>query len=72
MLAGHSDWVRDVAWAPNLGLPFNTIASASQVPSLCPGAYAAMNTSNPQRNHKTVLGGWHVPPQRRSNSIKIV
>lgn len=29
-LAGHSDWVRDVAWAPNLGLPKNTIASAGQ------------------------------------------
>ena len=29
-LLGHKDWVRDVAWAPNLGLPMNTIASASQ------------------------------------------
>ncbi|EFJ19975.1 hypothetical protein SELMODRAFT_109958 [Selaginella moellendorffii] len=29
-LSMHSDWVRDVAWAPNLGLPKNTIASASQ------------------------------------------
>ncbi|KAL3640138.1 Protein transport protein S13 A [Castilleja foliolosa] len=26
----HSDWVRDVAWAPNLGLPKTTVASASQ------------------------------------------
>jgi len=26
----HKDWVRDVAWAPNLGLPKSTIASASQ------------------------------------------
>ncbi|KAL6552995.1 Protein transport protein S13 A [Orobanche gracilis] len=26
----HSDWVRDVSWAPNLGLPKTTIASASQ------------------------------------------
>lgn len=26
----HTDWVRDVAWAPNLGLPKSTIASASQ------------------------------------------
>jgi len=30
MLTGHNDWVRDVAWAPNLGLPMNTIASAGQ------------------------------------------
>eukprot|EP01137_Pigoraptor_chileana_P000630 Opistho-2@37094 len=29
-LAGHSDWVRDVAWAPSIGLPTSTIASASQ------------------------------------------
>ena len=29
-LAGHADWVRDVAWAPNLGLPANTLASAGQ------------------------------------------
>jgi protein transport protein SEC13 len=29
-LTGHADWVRDVAWAPNLGLPMNTIASAGQ------------------------------------------
>ncbi|KAK8689272.1 hypothetical protein V6N13_087994 [Hibiscus sabdariffa] len=26
----HTDWVRDVAWAPNLGLPKSTVASASQ------------------------------------------
>ena len=30
-LSKHMDWVRDVAWAPNLGLPKTTIASASQV-----------------------------------------
>lgn len=29
-LAGHSDWVRDVAWAPSFGLPVSTIASAGQ------------------------------------------
>lgn len=27
---GHTDWVRDVAWAPNLGLPSSTVASAGQ------------------------------------------
>lgn len=26
----HGDWVRDVAWAPSLGLPTNMIASASE------------------------------------------
>jgi protein transport protein SEC13 len=29
-LEGHTDWVRDVAWAPNIGLPYATIASCSQ------------------------------------------
>ncbi|EDO39456.1 predicted protein [Nematostella vectensis] len=29
-LEAHSDWVRDVAWAPNVGLPTSTIASCSQ------------------------------------------
>lgn len=29
-LEPHTDWVRDVAWAPNIGLPFSTIASCSQ------------------------------------------
>lgn len=29
-LEGHTDWVRDVAWAPNIGLPYSTIASGSQ------------------------------------------
>jgi len=29
-LTHHTDWVRDVSWAPNIGLPLNTIASCSQ------------------------------------------
>jgi len=29
-LCYHKDWVRDVAWAPNIGLPTSTIASCSQ------------------------------------------
>ncbi|XP_002741141.2 protein SEC13 homolog [Saccoglossus kowalevskii] len=29
-LEAHSDWVRDVAWAPSIGLPHSTIASCSQ------------------------------------------
>lgn len=28
-LIGHDDWVRDVAWAPNIGLPEEQIASCS-------------------------------------------
>lgn len=29
-LEGHTDWIRDVAWAPSIGLPTSLIASASQ------------------------------------------
>uniref|UniRef100_A0A8C4QA04 Protein SEC13 homolog n=2 Tax=Eptatretus burgeri TaxID=7764 RepID=A0A8C4QA04_EPTBU len=29
-MEAHSDWVRDVAWAPSIGLPSGTIASCSQ------------------------------------------
>lgn len=28
--AAHTDWVRDVAWRPNIGIPSNTIASCSE------------------------------------------
>lgn len=30
LLKGHSDWVRDVAWAPSSGLPVNMMASAGE------------------------------------------
>jgi protein transport protein SEC13 len=29
-LQGHTDWVRDVAWAPSVGAANSTIASAGQ------------------------------------------
>ena len=29
-LEGHTDWVRDVAWCPSVGLPVSRIASCSQ------------------------------------------
>lgn len=29
-LEGHTDWVRDVAWQPNIGLPKSYLATASQ------------------------------------------
>jgi len=28
--AQHTDWVRDVAWRPNVGIPINTIASCAE------------------------------------------
>jgi protein transport protein SEC13 len=32
-LEGHTDWVRDVSWQPNIGLPKSYLATASQVRS---------------------------------------
>ncbi len=29
-ITGHTDWVRDVAWAPNIGMPGTHIATCSQ------------------------------------------
>lgn len=29
-LEGHESYIRDVQWSPNIGLPYDTIASASQ------------------------------------------
>jgi protein transport protein SEC13 len=34
-LNNHTDWVRDVAWAPNIGLPYDMIATASQDQTVC-------------------------------------
>ena len=31
VLDGHSDWVRDIAWAPSIGIDKSVIASCSQV-----------------------------------------
>ena len=39
ILDGHTDWVRDVAWAPNIGLPRSYIATASQVSPEFPYLY---------------------------------
>ena len=33
VLQGHSDWVRDVAWAPSVGVGKAYLASAGQVRS---------------------------------------
>ena len=51
-LEGHTDWVRDVAWAPNIGLPRSYIATASQV-CLIPLGYQLMFSSKTQ--DKTVI-----------------
>jgi len=27
----HGDWVRDVAWSPSIGAPYETLVSCSEV-----------------------------------------
>lgn len=34
-MLSHTDWVRDVAWAPNTAMPYNIIASCSEDRSVC-------------------------------------
>jgi protein transport protein SEC13 len=45
VLEGHTDWVRDVSWAPNIGLSRSYIASAGQVRSLFIYTYAFISDS---------------------------
>jgi protein transport protein SEC13 len=57
-LEGHTDWVRDVAWAPNIGLPRSYIATASQVRlylSLCLFFLGSLGTHQRCVQDKTVL-----------------
>jgi len=63
VLSGHSDWVRDVAWAPNVGLPYSTIASCSQDGTVQIWSQTDTNskwlkTTLPQGEKRTVM--WRV------------
>ena len=42
-LEGHSDWVRDVAWAPSIGLPRSIIASCGTVSAFEIGLHMIWN-----------------------------
>jgi len=53
ILEGHTDWVRDVAWAPNIGLPRSYIATASQVCGMRLALFSRRLTLHPQ--DKTVV-----------------
>jgi len=55
VLDGHTDWVRDVAWAPNIGLPRSYIATASQDKTVIVWTKDSQNAPW----HKTVLDGGH-------------
>eukprot|EP00164_Ancoracysta_twista_P006427 GFYU01008945.1.p1 GENE.GFYU01008945.1~~GFYU01008945.1.p1 ORF type:complete len:322 (-),score=80.64 GFYU01008945.1:372-1337(-) len=58
---GHTDWVRDVAWAPSIGLPSNTIASCSQDRSVVIWTQADENaTWTPRQLTKSEAVVWRV------------
>lgn len=65
---GHDNWVRDVAWAPNIGLPGQYIASASQVSTFQNLAdfRTALSSSTPA-HHQTPRGSPHHSGQRLQN-----
>ncbi|XP_041348333.1 protein SEC13 homolog [Gigantopelta aegis] len=60
-LEGHSDWVRDVAWAPSIGLPKSIIASCSQDCRVIIWTNdGTSNTWTPSILHKFNDVVWHV------------
>eukprot|EP00126_Sphaerothecum_destruens_P002450 Sdes_comp15888_c0_seq2m5001 len=54
-LEGHTDWVRDVAWAPNIGLPSSTIASCGQDGNVFVWSCDPIGNQDPQNR---AFSGW--------------
>ncbi|KAE8612117.1 hypothetical protein XENTR_v10012730 [Xenopus tropicalis] len=72
-LEAHSDWVRDVAWAPSIGLPTSTIASCSQDGRvyIWTSDDAATNCWNPKLLHKFNDVVWHVSWSITANILAV-
>nr|XP_009679424.1 PREDICTED: LOW QUALITY PROTEIN: protein SEC13 homolog [Struthio camelus australis] len=72
-LEAHSDWVRDVAWAPSIGLPTSTIASCSQDGRVfiwtCDDASG--NSWSPKLLHKFTDVVWHVSWSITANILAV-
>jgi len=64
-LDSHKDWVRDVAWAPSMGLPCNTIATCSSDGLV----YIYTQSQAGQKYSRQVLHDFKVPVWRVSWSI---
>eukprot|EP01068_Selenidium_serpulae_P005642 Selendium_serpulae@DN4125_c0_g1_i2.p1 len=62
---GHTDWVRDVAWRPNVGVPTNTIASGSEDGTVI--LWSQENINAPWRNCQVL--SFNAPVWRVSWSI---
>jgi protein transport protein SEC13 len=65
----HSDWVRDVCWAPNAGLPVSLVASCGQDKTVVVWSQAVDDQGNPQPWQSKVIGGFHGPVWRVSWSV---
>ena len=61
----HSDWVRDVAWAPNTAMPYNIIASCSEDRSV----YIWKQTGKDEAWSSTLLATFDAPVWRVSWSV---
>lgn len=60
-LEAHCDWVRDVAWAPSIGLPRSVIASCSQDCQVIIWTNDGSGTAwTPKTLHKSAAAVWHV------------
>ncbi|XP_023560275.1 protein SEC13 homolog [Octodon degus] len=72
-LEAHSDWVRDVAWAPSIGLPTSTIASCSQDGRVFIWTCEDLsgNTWSPKLLHKFNDVVWHVSWSITTNILAV-
>lgn len=61
-LDGHEDWVRDVSWAPNIGLPKSYIASASQDKTVVIWTKTSVSGQGQQQGQQPT--GWVKTPLR--------
>lgn len=61
----HSDWVRDVAWAPNTATPYNIIASCSEDRSV----YIWKQTERDELWTSSLLATFDAPVWRVSWSV---
>ncbi|KAF8210068.1 WD40 repeat-like protein [Mycena galopus ATCC 62051] len=63
VLEGHTDWVRDVAWAPSVGLTRSYIATASQDRTVCvwvrdgPAGQWVRSVLDPSGGEASAMGG---------------
>ncbi|CAG8484714.1 14722_t:CDS:2, partial [Racocetra fulgida] len=73
-LEGHTDWVRDVAWAPNVGLPKSYLASCSQDKTVFIWTQDTPNSTwnkKPLRNDKFLDVVWRVSWSLSGNVLAV-